>query len=201
MWSSLAASWTIVNAADSHVRPYAQGYKGFERTKNDPCNEAQKFIKITRMELIFNARQLSWCPELPAGHGNYACWQKSTAASSEQRRNSRLQDGKTLEGLQTRPDPVYEPMSVNHILRFGQKLDSAAGIQRDLILLIFNALARYLHCHHGFQIALSCFFLQSQWMNSFFRIATGIKINPSSTPRTNLVKKISFNDPIWILLA
>ena len=43
------------------------------------------------------------------------------AASSEQRRNSRLQDGKTLEGLQTRPDPVYEPMSVNHILRLGQK--------------------------------------------------------------------------------
>ena len=73
------------------------------------------------MELIFNARQLSRCPELPAGHGNYACWQKSTAASSEQRRNSRLQDGKTLEGLQARPDPVYEPMSVNHILRLGQK--------------------------------------------------------------------------------
>ena len=103
------------------MRPYAQGYKGFERTKNDPCNEAQKFIKITRMELIFNARQLSRCPELPAGNGNYACWQKSTASSSEQRRNSRLQDGKTLEGLQTRPDPVYEPMSVSRIFRLGQK--------------------------------------------------------------------------------
>ena len=73
------------------------------------------------MELIFNARQLSRCPELPAGHGNYACWQKSTASSSEQRRNPCLQDGKTLEGLQTRPDSVYEPMSVNHILRLGQK--------------------------------------------------------------------------------
>ena len=73
------------------------------------------------MELIFNARQLSRCPELPAGHGNYACWQKSTAASSEQRRNPCLQEGKTLEGLQTRPDSVYEPMSVNHILRLGQK--------------------------------------------------------------------------------
>jgi hypothetical protein len=103
------------------VRPYAQGYKGFERTKNDPCNEAQKFIKITRMELIFNARQLSRCPELPAGHGNYACWQKSTASSSEQRRNSRLQDGKTLEGLQARLDSVYEPMSVSLIFRLGQK--------------------------------------------------------------------------------
>lgn len=111
----------IVNAADFHVRPYAQGYKGFERTKNDPCKTERKFTRITRMELIFNARQLSRCPELPAGHGNYACWQKSTASSSEQRRNSRLQDGKTLEGLQTRPDPVYEPMSVNHILRLGQK--------------------------------------------------------------------------------
>ena len=80
-------------------------------------------------------------------------------------------------------------------------LDSATRIQRDLILLIFNALARYLHCHHGFQIVPSWCFLPSQWMNSFFRIATGIKISPSSTPRTNLVKKISFNDPIWILLA
>jgi hypothetical protein len=87
----------------------------------DSCNEAQKFIKITRMELIFNARQLSRCPELPAGNGNYACWQKSTASSSEQRRNSRLQDGKTLEGLQARPDPVYEPMSVSLIFRLGQK--------------------------------------------------------------------------------
>lgn len=73
------------------------------------------------MELIFNARQLSRCPELPAGHGNYACWQKSTASSSEQRRNSRLQDGKTMEGLQTRSDPVYEPMSVSRILCLGQK--------------------------------------------------------------------------------
>ena len=66
------------------------------------------------MELIFNARQLSRCPELPAGHGNYACWQKSTASSSEQRRNPCLQDGKALEGLQARPDPVYEPMSVSY---------------------------------------------------------------------------------------
>ena len=73
------------------------------------------------MELIFNARQLSRCPELPAGHGNYTCWKKSTASSSEQRRNSRLQDGKTLEGLQTRPDSVYEPMSVSRIFRLGQK--------------------------------------------------------------------------------
>ena len=73
------------------------------------------------MELIFNARQLSRCPELPAGHGNYACWQKSTASSSEQRRNSRFQDGKTLEGLQARPDPVYEPMSVSRIFPFGKK--------------------------------------------------------------------------------
>ena len=81
----------------------------------------RKFTRITRMELIFNARQLSRCPELPAGHGNYACWQKSTASSSEQRRNSRIQDGKTLEGLQARPDPVYEPMSVSRILRLGQK--------------------------------------------------------------------------------
>ena len=48
-------------------------------------------------------------------------WKKSTASSSEQRRNSRLQDGKTLEGLQTRPDPVYEPLSVSRILRLGQK--------------------------------------------------------------------------------
>ena len=87
----------------------------------DLCNEAQKFIKITRMELIFNARQLSRCPELPAGHGNYACWQKSTVASSEQRRSSRLQDGKAPEGLQARPDPVYEPMSVSFIFRLGQK--------------------------------------------------------------------------------
>lgn len=43
------------------------------------------------------------------------------AASSEQRRNPCLQDGKTLEGLQTRPDPVYEPMSVSLIFRLGQK--------------------------------------------------------------------------------
>ena len=111
----------IVNAAGFLVRPYAQGYKGFERTKNNPCKTERKFTRITRMELIFNARQLSRCPELPAGHGNYACWQKSTASSSEQRRNSRLQDGKTLEGLQTRPDPVYEPMSVSRILCLGQK--------------------------------------------------------------------------------
>ena len=73
------------------------------------------------MELIFNARQLPRCSEFPAGHGNYACWQKSTAASSEQRRNSRIQDGKTLESLQARPNPVYEPMSVSRILRLGQK--------------------------------------------------------------------------------
>lgn len=73
------------------------------------------------MELIFNARQLSRCPELPAGHGNYACWQKSTASSSEQRRNPCLQDGKALEGLQARPDPVYEPMSVSRIFPFGKK--------------------------------------------------------------------------------
>lgn len=99
---------------------FKKRYKGFERPKNDPCNAAQKLTRIIRMELIFNARQLSRCPELPAGHGNYACWQKSTASSSEQRRNSCLQDGKTLENLQARPDPVYEPMSVNHILRLGQ---------------------------------------------------------------------------------
>lgn len=73
------------------------------------------------MELIFNARQPSRCPELPAGHGNYAYWQKSTASSSEQRRNPCLQDGKALEGLQARPDPVYEPMSVSLIFRLGQK--------------------------------------------------------------------------------
>ena len=73
------------------------------------------------MELIFNARQLPRCSEFPAGHGNYACWQKSTAASSEQRRNSRIQDGKTLESLQARPDPVYEPMSVSLIFRLRQK--------------------------------------------------------------------------------
>lgn len=45
----------IVNAADFHVRPYAQGYKGFERTKNNPCKTERKFIRITRMELIFNS--------------------------------------------------------------------------------------------------------------------------------------------------
>lgn len=93
------------------------------------------------MELIFNARQLSRCPELPAGHGNYACWQKSTASSSEQRRNSRIQDGKTLEGLQARPDPVYEPMSVSLIFRLRQKESRwtpAAGIQRDSSLPIFQ---------------------------------------------------------------
>ena len=73
------------------------------------------------MELIFNARQLSRCPELPAGYGNYACWQKFTASSSEQRRNPCLQDGKTLEGLQARPDSIYEPMSVSRIFRLGQK--------------------------------------------------------------------------------
>ena len=103
------------------MRPYAQGYKGFERTKNDPCKTERKFTRITRMELIFNARQLSRCPEFPAGNGNHACWQKSTATSSKQRRNSRLQDGKALEGLQARPDPVYEPMSVSLIFRLGQK--------------------------------------------------------------------------------
>ena len=95
------------------------------------------------MELIFNARQLSRCPELPAGNGNYARWQKFTASSSEQWRNSCLQDGKTLEGLQARPDPVYEPMSVSLIFRLGQKESRwtpAAGIQRDSILSIFNAL-------------------------------------------------------------
>lgn len=84
--------------------------------------------------VVFNARQLSRCPELPAGNGNYACWQKSAAASSEQWRNPCLQDGKALEGLQARPDPVYEPTSVSLIFRLGQKespLDSAAGIQRD----------------------------------------------------------------------
>ena len=111
----------IVNAADFHVRPYAQGYKGFERTKNNPCKTERKFIRITRMELIFNARQLSRCPELPAGNGNYARWQKFAASSSEQWRNPCLQDGKTLEGLQARPDPVYEPMSVSYILRLCKK--------------------------------------------------------------------------------
>ena len=89
--------------------------------KNVPCNATRKFTRITRMELIFNARQPSRCPELPAGHGNYAYWQKSTASSSEQRRNPCLQDGKALECLQARPDPVYEPMSVSLIFRLGQK--------------------------------------------------------------------------------
>ena len=28
--------------------------------------------------------------------------------------------GKLWKNLQARPDPVYEPMSVNHILRLGQ---------------------------------------------------------------------------------
>lgn len=92
------------------------------------------------MELIFNARQLSRCPELPAGHGNYACWQKSTAASSEQRRNSRLQDGKTLEGLQTRPDPVYEPMSVNHI----QKLRRERYLTQEELAVRLNVSDRHL---------------------------------------------------------
>ena len=110
------------------------------------------------MELIFNARQLSRCPELPAGHGNYACWQKSTAASSEQRRNSRIQDGKTLEGLQTRPDPVYEPMSVSRILRLGQKesrwtpQQESSGIR---FYRSFNSLARYLVEDHV-RIILLC---------------------------------------------
>lgn len=81
----------------------------------------RKFTRITRMELIFNARQLSRCPELPAGNGNYARWQKFAASSSEQWRNPCLQDGKTLEGLQARPDPVYEPMSVSYILRLCKK--------------------------------------------------------------------------------
>lgn len=95
--------------------------QGLWLDKNVPCNATRKFTRITRMELIFNARQPSRCPELPAGHGNYAYWQKSTASSSEQRRNPCLQDGKALEGLQARPDPVYEPMSVSLIFRLGQK--------------------------------------------------------------------------------
>ena len=94
------------------------------------------------MELIFNARQLSRCPELPAGHGNYACWQKSTAASSEQRRNSCLQDGKTLEGLQTRPDPVYEPMSVRHILCLGQKESRWTPQQESSGIRFYRSLMR-----------------------------------------------------------
>ena len=47
--------------------------------------------------------------------------EKWSVLRPDQRRNSRLQDGKTLEGLQARPDPVYEPMSVSLIFRLGQK--------------------------------------------------------------------------------
>ena len=154
------------------MRPYAQGYKGFERPKNDPCNAAQKLTRIIRMELIFNARQLSRCPELPTGHGNYACWQKSTAASSEQRRNSRLQDGKTLEGLQARPDPVYEPMSVSYILRLckknpvGLRNKNPAGFIPTYFStqFCFHKMARILLCFY--QICSSAPLASAVWITS-----------------------------------
>ena len=111
------------------------------------------------MELIFNARQLSRCPELPAGHGNYACWQKSTAASSEQRRNSCLQDGKTLEGLQARPDPVYEPMSVSHILRLGQKESRWTPQQKSSGIRFYRFLMRLSQISR--RILHSCTFTKS----------------------------------------
>lgn len=133
----------------------------------------RKFTRITRMELIFNARQLSRCPELPAGHGNYACWQKSTASSSEQRRNSCLQDGKTLENLQARPDPVYEPMSVNHILRFGQKesrwtpQQESSGIRfyRSFNVLVSNFQKDFTLLYF-YQICISAPFSSAIWITS-----------------------------------
>ena len=150
-----------------------KGTRALSEQKIIRAMKRKRFIKITRMELIFNARQLSWCPEFPAGHGNYACWQKSTAASSEQRRNSRIQDGKTLESLQARPDPVYEPMSVSRILRLGQKesrwtpQQESSGIRfyRSFNVLVSNFKKDFTLLYF-YQICISAPFSSAIWITS-----------------------------------
>lgn len=98
-------------------------------------------------------------------YGNYACWQKSSASSSEQRRNSRLQDGKALEGLQARPDPVYEPMSVSRLFRLEQKESRWTPQQESSGILFYRFLMRSSQISR--RILRSCTFTKSEFRRRF----------------------------------